>query len=411
VTTDRGFAPPGDRGYRPDQRGYGPDDRGYGPGAPGYGPGAPGYGPDQTGFAPPGGGGLPPAGPRQPQFVRCASCNVLQPLGSAGPPRCVSCGAPIRRWVAHPPPSDPAAKERSRPKRPRPYGGPPSYRGGHPRWSFPPVVWRELPAPDPRPPVRNPVPGLRWATWLAAATALCALVAAGAEIWRFALMLEGRTLVLSGQAVRASDMLVAGSGLAVVVAALLTAAFAVPALTRAHVTAAQRLGRAPSRSERAISARLLVPVWNVYGAGQIVLEIDRMLGASSDHGPPADGAAPDRPRASRITAFWWLSWILSSVLMVVTLAWGFGGSLQAIADTVQLHICLDLLAAVVAGVGAVMLHRFVRLLVGPKPELDGWVVKPPEPTRPLPAVPAEPVEAVNQVAAAEPPVVAGSGPR
>jgi hypothetical protein len=97
--------------------------------------------------------------------------------------------------------------------------------------------------------------------------------------------------------------------------------------------------------------------------------------------------------------------------MVVTLAWGFGGSLQAIADTVQLHICLDLLAAVVAGVGAVMLRRFVRLLVGPKPELDGWVVKPPEPTRPLPAVPAEPVEAANQVAAAEPPVVAGSGPR
>ena len=141
------------------------------------------------------------------------------------------------------------------------------------------MVWRELPAPDPQPPVHNPVPGLRWATWLAAATALCALVAAGAEIWRFALMLEGRKLVLSGQAVRASDLLVAGSGLAVVCAALLTAAFAVPALMRAHVAAAQRLGRAPSRSERAIAARLLVPVWNVYGAGQIVTEIDLMLGS------------------------------------------------------------------------------------------------------------------------------------
>jgi hypothetical protein len=274
------------------------------------------------------------------------------------------------------------------------------------------VVWRELPAPDPLPPVRSPAPGLRWATWLAAATALCALVAAGAEIWRYALMLEGRKLVLSGQAVRASDLLVAGSGLAVVCAALLTAAFAVPALMRAHAAAAQRLGRAPSRSERAIAARLLVPVWNVYGAGQIVTEIDLMLGAASaGHGQPADRAEPVRPRASRITAFWWLSWIASSVLMIVTLAWGFGGSLQAIADTVQLHIGLDLLAVVVAGLGAVMLHRFVRLLAGPKPELDGWVVKPPDPTRPLPAepavqaepaAPADPVAGAGQVAPADP---------
>jgi hypothetical protein len=268
------------------------------------------------------------------------------------------------------------------------------------------VVWRELPTPDPQPPVRNPLPGLRWATWLAAATALCALVAAGAEIWRFALMLEGRTLVLSGQAVRASDLLVAGSGLAVVCAALLTAAFAVPALMRAHTAAAQRLGRAPSRSERAIAARLLVPVWNVYGAGQIVTEIDLMLGAASaGRSQSADRAEPDRPRTSRITAFWWLSWIASSVLMVVTLAWGFGGSLQAIADTVQLHICLDLLAVVVAGLGAVMLHRFARLLAGPKPALDGWVVKPPEPTRPLPAEPAgqaEPIAQAEQAVQAEP---------
>ena len=34
--------------------------------------------------------------------------------------------------------------------------------------------------------------------WLSAVTAVAALVAAGAEIWRFVLMLEGRTLVLSG---------------------------------------------------------------------------------------------------------------------------------------------------------------------------------------------------------------------
>jgi len=121
-----------------------------------------------------------------------------------------------------------------------------------------------------------------------------------------------------------------------------------------------------------------VPFWNVYGAGQIVTEIDGMLSASA-----RDGANGDRPRASRVTAVWWLSWVVSSILVIATLARGFGGSLQAIADTVQLHICVDLAAAVAAGLGAAMLHRFTRLLTGPKSEFEGWVVKPPEPTRPL----------------------------
>jgi hypothetical protein len=240
---------------------------------------------------------------------------------------------------------------------------------------------------------------------LSAATALCALVAAAAETWRFALMLEGRKLVLSGVAVRASDVLVAASGLAVLVAALLTVAVAVPALMRTHATAALRLGRAPSRSERAIAARLLVPFWNVYGAGQIVTEIDGMLGESwAGRGEQVNRTEPSRPRASRLTAFWWLSWISSSVLMVVTIAWGFGGSLQSIADTVQLHIFLDLLAAVVAGLGAAMLHRFTRLLAGRKSELAGWVVKPPDPTRPLPSDPVAPAAAGDDPTAAADPV-------
>ena len=45
---------------------------------------------------------------------------------------------------------------------------------------------------------------------------------------------------------------------------------------------------------------------------------------------------------------------VSAVLVIVTLARGFGGSLQAIADTVELHIAVDLVAAVVAGLGAAM---------------------------------------------------------
>ena len=62
---------------------------------------------------------------------------------------------------------------------------------------------------------------------------------------------------------------------------------------------------------------------------------------------------------------------------------GLGGSLQAIADTVELHIALDLCAAVVAALGAQILRRFARLVTGPKPSPSRWVVQPPAPTRPL----------------------------
>jgi len=208
-------------------------------------------------------------------------------------------------------------------------------------------------------------------------------VAAGAELWRFVLLLEGRTLVLSGAAVRASDILVAASGIAVVLFAVLTLVMAIPALVRTHAVAAKRLGRAPSRSTGGVLARLLVPVWNLYGAGQIVTEIDRMLAAH-------DVADDQEPGVSRITVLWWLSWIASAVLVVATLARGLGGSLQAIADTVELHIAVDLMAAVVAGLGAVMLRRFARSFRSRVGQFDGWLVQPPAPTRPQPSPAREP---------------------
>ena len=67
--------------------------------------------------------------------------------------------------------------------------------------------------------------------------------------------------------------------------------------------------------------------------------------------------------------------------MLIALARGLGGSLQAIADTVELHIAVDLAAAVVAGLGAAMLLRFARLLRRRPPNSPGWVVQEPAPTR------------------------------
>lgn len=333
----------------------------------------------------------PPADRRSPPYARCTRCQVPQPLQSAGPQRCVACGAPLQRWIAHPPADRPgaaAARKRpktSGPKHDRPYIGPPSYRGGHPQWAFPPVIWRDLPETTPVAPVKDPTAALRWASALSAVTAVTALAAAGAEIWRFVLMLDGRTLVLSGTVVRTSDVLVAASGLAAVTFAVLLAAFAVPALVSTHHAAAHRLGHAPSRSGPAIVARLLVPIWNIFGAGQIVIEIDRMLAqrpvTGSDPAPDPAGQQPPA-RGSRVVKAWWLSWIVSALLIAFTLARGLGGSLQAIADTVELHIAVDLMAGVVAGLGAVILLRFARAMTDRRSEYENWVVQPPAPTRP-----------------------------
>ena len=278
------------------------------------------------------------------------------------------------------------------------------------------MVWRA--APDPEPAVRpvDPGPGLRRVTWLALLAAAAALLAAGAEIWRFVLMLQGRTLVLNGSVVRASDMLVAAAGILAPLTTLLALVYAVPVLTRTNAAAAHRQGRAPSRTVRAVAARVLIPGWNIYGAGQIVTEIDRMLPARPD--PAANGDRQTQPagrrsRASTLTLCWWISWVLSALLVIVTVARGFGGSLQAIADTVELHIAVNLLAAVVAGLGAAMFSRFRRLLAAPKKnQFENWIVQPPAPTRPLPgdaasaAEPAGrsaiPVATGNAVRAAEP---------
>lgn len=285
------------------------------------------------------------------------------------------CGARLHRWVAHPPRGGPT--RRGVRAADLPYAGPPAYRGGHPTWSFPPVVWHEAEPTAGGSAVRrrtDPTGTLQAAGWLAVVSSFVSLLAAAAETWRFALMLEGRTNVLPGAAVRASDVYVAAAGALSVAAVVAALVVAVIALVRTHPVAARRLDRIPSRSAAAVLARLVVPGWNLYGAGQIASEIDRMLIVRD---PPTDRPA----RTSRLTICWWVSWLVSALLMIVTLARGLGGSLQAIADTVELHIAVDLAAAVCAGLGAAMLLRFARLLRRRPAIPDGWVVQEPAPTR------------------------------
>ncbi len=322
--------------------------------------------------------------PAQPSpAIRCGRCGTRQPVARAGPVWCVACGAPVLRWYAHPPPglnSHPTGATRSRQfaragsasTQRRPYLGPPSYGSEYPRWGYRPVAF---PAPAPQAPRQstNPVPALRLASRLAAVTTVVALVAAGSEIWRFGLMLEGRTRVLSGEIVRVSDVLVAASGIAVLVAAVSAMVVGASALAQAHTGAVAVAGRARSRTTFGVLCRLLVPIWNIYGAGQIVMEIDRML---------ASVAEPEgRQRRFPVTAAWWSAWALSCILVLAALVRGLGGSLQAIADTVELHIAVDLAAAAVAVLTVVLFRRFVRLFSPPDPGLGRWMVRAPEPTR------------------------------
>ncbi len=221
----------------------------------------------------------------------------------------------------------------------------------------------------------EPVPlGLiRAAQYLCVAAFLAAFAAAGGEVWRYALLLRGRTEVLSGPLVVASDRLVAVAASSATLLALCAAAAVPPALVRLHGVAARRSDLGPSRAPASVLARLVVPGWNIYGLGVVIGEVDAMLAS-----PRAGG----RPRLSRLVVVLWGFWVADALLVLLTLGRAFGRSEQAMADTVELHVFLDVVGAVVALLCALLFRRFRRTLAGTGTgELRGWVVRPPAPTR------------------------------
>lgn len=267
--------------------------------------------------------------------------------------------------------------ERPGPPVVRPYFGPPSYGARPPRWGFPPVVWRAAAPADSTVP-ELPTRALTRVAVLCLVTAMVALTAAGAELWRYLLLLQGRTVVLGGAVVRTSDRLVSTAGWVATALAVLTAVLLVPLLVRLHAAAAHRAGLAPGRVPAAVLARLVVPGWNVYGVGVVTGEIDGRL-----HSPRSG-----RPRLSRLVIALWLAWLVDAVLVVATLLAAFGTSDQAVADTVELHIFVDLAGAVVAALWYALLLRWRRRLGVPRPVAGTrWVVRPPQPTRAQPTRP------------------------
>jgi hypothetical protein len=300
--------------------------------------------------------------------IRCPRCARTQPPTAGTSYACVYCGAPlpVRRWIAHPPPGS-GIPRRIRLVR-RPYAGPPRYGATHPGWGFPPVTWRTATLAEPAAATSARAGALIPLAVLAGVTALACLVAAGAELWRFIVLLQGRTVVLDGEMVHASDVLVTAAGIGALVLAALTALVALPVLVALHRAVAERRGRQPSRNAAAVLSRLVVPGWNLYGAGQVLAEIAGGLRA----------IAPRRRAGWALVGWWWLCWVANGLLVLATLIMAFWPSNQMMADTVEMHIAVDLIGAVVAGLFAAVMIVFDRAWHRRGADrFAGWVVAAP----------------------------------
>ena len=186
-----------------------------------------------------------------------------------------------------------------------------------------------------------------------AAAMAVALLAAGAETWRYVLLLASREGALSADAVAASDALVLAAGTGTVLLGLVAGGFVVAWTLPAAVAAATRSGSRPSRSRQELLLGWLVPGWNLVVPGPVLAEIE--------HGA-LDRPPSRRPRPSRLVGAWWLLWVVGGVLAAAVLAWSWRTGVQARADGVVLHAVLDLVAAATAGVTAVLVGRLTALL-------------------------------------------------
>ena len=298
----------------------------------------------------------------------CPRCGRQAP--AEGGPFCPFCGRYLAalRWVAEPPPG---AAPRAPVRVPRPYAGPPRYRV-IPRWGFPLGGWappeEDASGRDPLLAMRSLVGTLVPLLW---ATAAVALLAAGAEVWRYVLLLASRERALSAGAVAASDALVASAGTVAPILTLAVGGLMVLWSVRAAQAAALATGVRQPRSTRAIVLGWLVPGINLSVPGSVLAEIEHS----------ALGLPPDRrPRPSRLLLAWWALWAASVVLAAVVLLWSLREGVQAHADGVVLHAVLDLLAAVTAGVTARLVLWLTRLLIPAPPSRRELVLRVPSPS-------------------------------
>ncbi|GLW92039.1 DUF4328 domain-containing protein [Actinokineospora globicatena] len=259
-------------------------------------------------------------------------------------------------WVATPPPTNQA------PEAPRlrlPYLGPPRYRTP-PRWGFPALAWRwptavvgigaleEASGAVER--VRGRARFAASALWLLAAVAV---IAAGAEVWRYVLLLDSRTGALSRSVVQWSDSLVTTGAVLSIAAGIISAATVLWWLHAAREAAAETAGYAPAREDWRLLPGLLLPGPNLIVPGAVLAELEHAI---------LRRPAEDRPRPSPLLTTWWIAWAASGLLFATTLLWRLHTSVQAQADGVLLSAATNLTAAAVAILTIRLVDRLSLLL-------------------------------------------------
>lgn len=292
--------------------------------------------------------------PDESRPAECPRCGRARPP-DAGTRFCVHCGRSLAgmTWVADVPealrPGPPAPPRRR-------YTGPPRYHR-IPRWSLwpwaPTATGPDLPAPE----ARSPGDELRRLAVLieplARTTAVLAVIAALAEVWRYVLLVDSRDEALSPIALAFSDTLVTLVGLLTPVAAVVTGLVFLLWLVRGRAIAGELSGTEPSRGTVAVVVGSILPGPNLTVPGSALAEMEH---AAS--GRPPGG----RPHPSAPVARWWVAWGCSVVLGVAAVLRGLGTSTQAMADSVLLHGLADVAAAAVAVVTIPMVEHLTALL-------------------------------------------------
>lgn len=277
-----------------------------------------------------------------------------QPPPSPGPqPRS---GAAVE-WVATPPGG---LRPAQRPRRRRPYQGPPAYPAV-PRWGFPLLAWRWPLAL----PVRRRVDPMRRSETLAVAsvsllwiTAAVAVLAAGAELWRYALLLVSRTDAVPETELVVSDALVITAGVVTWLLAMTAVVTVALWALRSREAAADRTHLRPARPTWQLLLGLVVPGLNLFVPGSALAELEHTILFAE-----GERSAHTRPRPSRLVLAWWVAWAVNVVLGSTALLWEFRSGVQAMADGVLLHAYSDVALVVVAVLTARVVTYLTRLLV------------------------------------------------
>lgn len=295
-------------------------------------------------------------------------------------------GYPYRvTWVATPPSGWWSPPRAVKP----PYQGPPFYPAP-PRWGFPRLSWRET----------TEVPGTstlpyRSADRLAAQAraavtvlwllAISALLAGGGEIWRYTLLVLGRSQALPADVVAVSDALVNTGALLASVAGVVALVVVLRWLLAIRDVAAEQAGVRAARPDWQVLLGVLLPVLNLFVAGSVLAELEHT----------ALGARDTRPRPSRLVLAWWITWTASEVIAVVTMLLSLRTGVQARADGVLWYATTDLVA-VASAVLTVLVINALTGLVAPVTgrltnltrviSVDGAPAPPLRPGRPTGAV-------------------------